>query len=657
MRWMAAPKKWGDALFGCLLVAVVLALYVPAVHFGLIWDDPRYYQGLLDQSSLGQILTSPQPPTYQFYRPVAVLYGRLFVSPDGIVNAPLAHAFQIGMHLISALVTVPILRAFGFGLGHARLAALCFAIFPLSYQAVAWQQNQQPLMFMGVLLAILAAHQFCQRRSIVFLGLSLLAYAFALLAQEGALPFVFVFLWLATRDRQVSPQPLRWPPLLSRGWPLLHLGLALLYASVWLVMPRQASVTGQGFQLIVLGYLLQGLVFPVSGLISGLTSDWPLFGLISLFVTVGLILVWGVCKWASARSAVWSCAWILAGLLPIWAALSWVYVEPSPRLLYPASLGIAALWAGWTAWAFSAHHAWWRRGLGLLVLVAVLVTSFQQWWQFQKLYQTGTQHLARAVELFKTSPQARLLFVNFPDRIEIRPRMYPLGFWGVILSPVVQNLSDYAHAQSGVGGEDRSLAAFLVGADERGNWPYRVDMRGEDTPPEALFRSARWADGIYLTRYRPDGALEMLLAGDVRPIPSLSPTTHAPIATLGDSAQLIEALAEISPSQVLTLRLTWHCLKPLDVHDTIFVHFWKDGVFRGSADGDSLGGLISLLAWEPGSEILDVRQVALSNFEPGVYQVTVGIYNRIQDTRYSAWAANGERFRDNEVPGPVFSLP
>jgi hypothetical protein len=257
----------------------------------------------------------------------------------------------------------------------------------------------------------------------------------------------------------------------------------------------------------------------------------------------------------------------------------------------------------------------------------------------------------------EAEPKARLLFVNFPDRIEIQPRMYPLGFWGVILSPVVQNLSDYAHAHTGWGAQDRALSAFLVGADERGSWPYRVDMRGEDSPPEALFQAARWANGVYLTRYQPDGTLEMQMVGNVRLISSLGPATYAPMATLGDSVRLIGAQAEISPSRVLTLRLMWHCLKPLQVHDTIFVHFWKDGVLRGNADGDSLGGLIPLLAWEPGSEILDVRQVDLSSFGPGLYQVKVGVYNRVEGTRYPAWAADGERFAGDEALSQVFSLP
>jgi hypothetical protein len=129
------------------------------------------------------------------------------------------------------------------------------------------------------------------------------------------------------------------------------------------------------------------------------------------------------------------------------------------------------------------------------------------------------------------------------------------------------------------------------------------------------------------------------------------------IATLGDVARLAEAQVEVSASHMLTLRLTWACLGLLREHDTVFVHFWKDGAFVGDADGDSLGGLIPLLAWKPGTEIVDVRQVDVSRFRPGRYEVRVGIYNRVDGTRYPAQGSNGQRFPDDEAVVHVLVLP
>ena len=635
----------GGWWFYILLAAIVLVMYASSVRFGLIWDDPVYYQRGQAQTSLWQILTSLQPPTYQFYRPAAVLYMRLIVSPDGMVNAPLAHALQMAMHLIAALTAAPVLRALGFGLGHARLSALCFAIFPLSYQAVAWQQNQQPLMFLWILLAALAAAPYLKRKSVAFLALSLIAYALALLSQEGSLLFVFVFFWLALGDGPVNLRRLM-------GWPLLHLGLAVTYILIWLSMPRQSNVTGQGFQPMALAYLLQGIGFPVAHALAGWMADWPLPGGMALFAAVGLALALGVWKWTSARASALCCTWIAVGLAPIWAGLSWDYVQLGPRLLYPASLGIAGLWGGWAAWAFSVNQSRWRRGLGALTLVAVLVVSFQQWRQFQRLYQVGTGHLARAVELLSSTSEARLLFVNFPDRIELRLRPYPMGYWGIVLSPIVQNLSDYARAETGRSGVDRSASSFQVGADERGAWPYRVDMRGEDKGPGVLFQAALESDAVYLTRYRPDGTLDLQAVGSVRPARSTNT-----LAVLGDVAQLAEASADVSASRVLTLKLTWRCLGTLRENDTLFVHFWKDGAFMGDADGDSLGGLIPLTAWRPGTEILDVRQVDVSAWGPGRYQVRAGVYNRVDGKRYPARSSDGSQFPDDQVLVYAFTYP
>jgi len=644
MKRVASIARPPDLWFSVLLAAVVLILYAPSLRFGLIWDDPRYYRTLVGQSSLWQILTSPQPPTYQFYRPMAVLYGRLLVSPEGIVNVTLANVLHVGMHLVVALTVAPILQALGLRAVHARLTALGFAVFPLSYQAVAWQQNQQPLMLMWALIAILAACQSCKLRSILLLTLSLAAYALALLVQEGALPFVLFFFWQALRESHVTGKRFEW-------WPLLHLGLALLYLSVWLAMPRQGSVTGRGFQSTVLGYLLQGLVFPVSSLSTSAVMDWPQVRLIVLFAAIAILVTVGVWKWESFHAIALIWAWIAVGLAPIWAGLSWAYVELGPRLLYPASVGIAALWAAWGAWAFSNGQPTWRRGLGGLIYMVVLIVSIWQWGQFQKLYQVGTQHLARAIAILAESPDSHTLFVNFPDRIELRPRPYPLGFWGLTLAPVAQDLADYALATVGRSGEDRTLSAFLVGADERQDWPYRVDMRGQDTSPEGLYQAALESDAVYLTHYRKDGTLDLAWVGSVRPAQS-----SQVMATLGDAARLVEAQAKVSASRGLTLQLTWASLKPLREHDTIFIHFWKDGQFVGEADGDSLGGLIPLLAWRPGTEIVDVRQVDVSGWQPGQYQVRVGIYNRVEETRYPAWRPGGQRFPDDEAAVLTFDL-
>lgn len=621
--------------FAGLLIGITLAVYAPSLHFGLIWDDPLYYRRVMSQSSLWQVVSSPQPPTYQFYRPLAVLCAQLVVSPAGVVNAPLAHLIQISAHLLATLAVVPVLRAFKLKTAHARLAALFFALSPLSYYGVAWQQNQQPLMLMSVLVSLLAAQQYGRRRSSAALALSLLAYAAALLLQEGAAPFIFAFFWLGlTSWKTGAPGYRRW-------WPLLHLGLVALYALIWLSMPLQRGVTGHGFQPIVLAYLEQGLVFPAASVLNAWASSLSVWGFMGLFTAAWVLLSVGIWRWASLRAALLSNLWVMAGLLPLWAGLSWEYAQNGARLVYPATIGIAIVWGGWMSLAFTARR--WKRLLGVILCVGVVGSSVWQLVQSRQIYQAGTQLLAQAVKVLGADgvPPRRLLFVNFPDRLELRSRPYPLGFWGLELAPVIENLSDYAVAVAGRSAASDSLSAFVVGTTARGQWPYRVDMRGNDTPPAAFFDAARSFEAVYLTDYLPGGSLRLSEVGGIQPS-SAAP----PLARIGDSVQLIKA--EILPDG--GLRLVWRCLKPPAPDDTIFVHLWRGDDYIAGVDGDSLGGLVPLPSWQAGNDILDIRPISYGSLAAGTYELRVGLYNRVTGARYPAFAADGTALVNDEVP-------
>jgi hypothetical protein len=622
--------------FAGLLIAVTLAVYGSSLHFGLIWDDPLYYQRVLMQSSLWQIMTSPQPPTFQFYRPLAVLLAHLVVSPAGIVNAPLAHWIQISAHLLATLAVAPVLQAFRLRLAHARLAALFFALCPLSYYGVAWQQNQQPLVLMAVLISLLAADRFCRRGAVLGLGLSLLAYAAALLIQEGAAPFVVAFVWLGIAARRANtPRYWRW-------WPLLHLGITALYAVVWLSLPLQRGVTGQGFQPVVLAYLEQGLVFPLAWALSSWASTLSTWGLIGLFAALWAILSLGTWRWTSLRAALLGNVWVGAGLLPLWAGLSWEYAQNGARLVYPAAFGAAVVWGGWMALAITGRG--WKQLLGAIVALGVAATSLVQLEQSRQIYQAGTQHLAQAVKLLSAEAASgqRLLFVNFPDRLELRPRPYPLGFWGIYLAPVIQNLSDYALAETGQTADSSSLSASLIGTGDRGAWPYRVDMRGTDTPPADFFDAARSFDRVYLTDYLPGGSLRLSEVGSIR----ASDPALRPLARLGNDVELMQA--DVLPGG--GLRLLWRCLKTPAPGDTVFVHLWRGEDFVASADGDSLGGLLAPPTWRPGADILDIRAVDYGSLGPGTYALRVGLYSRATGVRYPAFTADGAALSNDEVP-------
>ena len=622
-------SRWS---FSALLVAIVLALYAASINFGLIWDDPSWYQQGAGQS-LGQIFTSLN--TYQFYRPLAIGLNRLLVAPSGIVNAPLAHLIQIAAHLVTTLAVVPVLRAFKFDERTARISALLFAIYPLSYQAVAWQAPQQPIATLAVFVVLLAADRFMRRDQIRYLIVSLTAYAFGLLFQESTLPFVLGFFWLAYLNRSTRTSTLQ------RWWPLLHLALATAYFFIWLNVPRQAGVTGRGLQLNVLAYGLQAIVFPFANLFSSMLSGMPVATLAIGFAAITVLLLVGVWQGQGWRAAAFGGMWIAAGLVPMLVGLSWNYVRTGSRLLYPASLGIAIMWGSCIASLWTRRP--WQRVISLGLAVIVIVVSIGQWSQFQRVYMSGTQYLDSTIQTLAKSSGQSLLFVNYPDRIELRPAPYPLGNWGLILAPVAQNLSDYARSTTGSSAATQSLSAFQTGADDRGAWSYTVFMRGEDTPAQKLYDVAATTDRVLITDYLPDGQLHLR---DVGAIQSGRPSSSN-IATFGDTAQLISATIALNTE--LEITLVWRSLKPLRDGDTIFVHHWRDGNFVNAYDGDSLGGLIPLSAWQTDSEVIDVRHLPLANFDPARDELRVGIYNRYDGGRYVATDANDQRLPDDAV--------
>ncbi len=622
-----ARRHW----FSLALLGLVLLLYAPSIRFGLIWDDPKWYaQG--QGQSLWQLFTSLD--TYQFYRPIAIWLNRQLVAPDGIIAAQTAHFIQIAAHVLAVLAVVPLLSVFKFERRHAQLAALIFALYPLSFQAVAWQAPQQPITMLAVFVALLLAARFAQQRRSRYLIASLLAYGFALLFQESALPFVVMFGWLAWFN-----EPLQRSTWQRRNlWPLLHLALALIFLIIWLNVPKEGGITGRGLDARVLAYGLQGVVFPVAAWLSPQLSGTPAPTLIVIYAASGLLLALGVWRWHGARIAGVSVLWLIAGLLPVVIGLSWSYTRIGARLLYPAALGIAMLWGGWLVQLFVPIA--WRRAIGLVTTIGLLWISITQWSAMHEVYQQGARLLDETIARLSQQPDRSILLVNFPDRLWLRPAPYPLGEWGLILAPVVQNVSDFAVARTGRSAETQSRSAFRVGADQRGAYPYEVFMRGEDTPPEKLAEVAAQVDRVWITAYAPDGALALRDVGALRPA-----ATAIYRAQFAETAQLVEAQIDGT-----TIALTWRALAPLREGDTIFVHLWQGGQLVAAFDGDSLGGLLPPVNWPLNTDVVDVRTIEAGSVPPGEYEVRVGLYNRNDNTRYAAVDTQGQRWSDDAVP-------
>ncbi len=628
-----------------LLIGVTLAIYAPAVGYGLIWDDPHWY-GQAAGKSLAQLFFGLG--SYQFYRPLSLLLNQ-FITADGRILAGAAHAVQIAAHLAAVLLVAPAARALGLRRWHADLSALGFALYPAAFQTVAWEAPQGPWVMALILGALAAAGRFAQQPRLAWSVLAVASYAAALLFQESAVPLSAFVVWAAWQPlwRATEAQPWR-----RRLWSMVRglrsrrglfafaiVVVVAAYLAIWINVPRDANVTGEGRDPRVLAYFLQAAAWPVARALAVPLASWQPLSLAVGFGLVVLVLALGLGLRGEGLAALIGLGWVTATLLPHYVGLSWEYVSYGERLTYVMGPGVAVLWAGLAVWLIPWGRArrvtwaiWAARSLlpvgATLGLAAYAGLALAQLRDFRALYGTGTGHLRAAVEALAAAPDEASLFVNFPDRYELRAPYYPLGFWGIVLAPVVQDLRDFALADAGQSGADRSLSAFVTGTADREAWRYRVDMRGVNAGPEALFAECRAADHVWLTDYLPGGGLRLSDVGDV-----VSDPGGSALATFGDLLAL--RAATLTADGALELR--WAALRQPGLDDALFIHVWRDGAFVTDVGGDALGGLLPLWSFQPGALVIDRRRIDL----PGPFEIRVGVYNRLTGERYSLQDAPG----------------
>ncbi len=647
---------WATRLgWPALLVAITLIVYLPSLGYGLIWDDPIWYSQPRDKTFLDLVSALP---TYQFYRPLSLLLNQQFLRPNGVVDAGSAHAVQVAAHLAAVLLVTPALTALELPRRIGQLSALAFALWPMSFQAVAWAAPQGPQVMLWLLLAVWlagvratgevrATDSPTARASPVarMIG-SWLAFAAALLFQESALPFVVVFFLIPSGRRRFNL------------WAVGHAVIAAVYVLIWLNVPRLSGVTGEErFDVRVLAYFLQAAVFPVSRLAGGLGWTFEPTVWLGVYAVVLAAIAGHIAFWVGPRPAWLGLLLIALGTAPAWYGLSWEYVYIGERLTYVATLGGALLWAGLVSGPSPSSPAQGLAATGLtsptpagrlvrgalpvarfLVPLAAgvlfVVTAGLHLSQMRTLYGRATAHLQTAVDVLVARDGEAVLFVNFPDRIELKPRPYPLGFFGITLAPVIQDLRDFAVARDGRGASDVTLSAFATGALERDAWAYRVDLRGVDTSAEGLVEAALPAAAVYLSEYGPGEDLRLRNVGDVRPA-----GTEPALATVAGRFDLI-AGSRLDSDQAALL---WRPLAPGTFDDAVFVHVYRDGQFEVDIGGDALGGLIPVWAWQPGIEVVDRRPA------PDAPELRVGMFSRASGERLPLTLPDGQRLPDQAL--------
>jgi len=617
-----------------ILVLIGLLVYRPLLDFTFFWEDP-FDIGQVDQHSFCDLYRIATNDLY--YRPLFLTIVKLLGGQDPAYEPFPFYLFNVVTRIVAALLLYgAVTRWFQVRLA-GFLSALLFLLCPISFDSTAKAMSaHQPLLplVLGSLWIYTVARESEHRWAS---GLAMISTVLGLLIHENAvlLPLLVMtleaYLWSETRVSSFSPLALSF---------LLP---ALLFGAIWLAIPKAGgSIFQFGSILEKALYVSQSFTFPIARLIAqigglSLSSRAQAFLAIGVSLPV-LTICYGRKRWSKLLLLlVW---WLTASSL-LCIGLSMPYLETGSRLLYFPSFVGATAWGGIVA----ADEPRWGVVLKVFIIIAVLAQSWMTVGGLIQLYEAGSDLMSQIESA--AGSYSRTLFVNVPDRFQYRAPTYPIGFWGMMLAPVSQDLSDFVQLSFDADVETDSLSDFILLAGSVPHTPYEVYTRGSDAhATERLYEAALWADQTYLTSYHPDGSMGLRAVGNIQP----ARTTIGSIGRYDRVSQLLSAGVHVRQKHIL-VNLRWHPLQSARPNDTVFLHLVDStGQIVAQADGDSLGHLLAPSAWRPSHEVLDRRYVLLpEHITPHVYHLRLGMYNRADGSRYAAYATGGRSAGDGAL--------
>lgn len=633
-------RKWGPYLVLLMMMVGTAVFYAPSIHYGIFWDDPIWYGHAVGKTWWQTLLPSTD---FQFYRPLTMLYVWLFMRPDGTFAFAWQHALQIGLHLLNAILAFLITSRLGLSRWAGVAVSLLVASYPFAFQAVAWAAPQQPIVGLwqtAAWLAYLAARPLGElgtgdwrledKRKHWFFA-SLLFFLLALLMQESSVAVAFVPLLYEVLLRQkISGWRSFWeaasaPCQTGWGWALAYVALAGVYGTIWLAVPRQAGITQLALETETAVYLLQGLVYPLVGRPAGYQLSLPVSLFWGITAAASVVLLGLAIKHKRGRLALFALIWAVLSQVPAFVGLEFSYVELASRLLYAAALPVGLLWVA-ALWPLPPMRRWlvW---LGPLLIVLIAGQSVWLMRGMARDFERGTSHLDEAITVMANG-NGRFLFINFPDRYQVKNPPYPFGYWGLTLAPVVVDLADFVPLVGGsgrLGGTAVSTSYSMPWLDlaEREAGPYRVDMRGVIVQPNELVQLTADGAAVYVSRYGVDGRFQLQSAGGLGGMAELASC----LAQFGEAICLHSVNFAMNEAEI-EVALVWSTERPLSPNQTIFLHLGQPGQPPlAQADGDSWRGLLPLADWPAGRLITEYRTLPRLPDRDGLV-LQIGVYNR-----------------------------
>jgi tetratricopeptide (TPR) repeat protein len=373
-------------LLWCLtLAAATLALFLPALDDGFVFDDRRY---ILENTLLQQGFTR-QGLYFSFFgayesnwHPVTWLSHTADIALFGLNPAP-HHAVNILLHAANAALLAGLMCRWTGALWASLLAAALFALHPLRVESVAWISERKDLLC--GFFWLLAMHAHCGlarrpglRRSVLLAATVALALLSKPMAVTLPLALLLADFWPLGR--------LRFHPRTAILEKVPLLTLSLLTGLMTLNAQRSGGAL-RSFEayplpgrfanaLISLGLYLKKAFLPLD-----LAVFYPYRrhepGEPQVLLAAAVILAVSACSLALRRRAPWLAmgwCWYLITVAPVLGLVQVGDQALADRYTYLPLIGvsIALVWGGATWWARSPRA---RPALGAAAAVAVLVCA------------------------------------------------------------------------------------------------------------------------------------------------------------------------------------------------------------------------------------------------------------------------------------------
>ncbi len=281
---------------GVLLVLLVFAVFFPAWGFedgpgrGFIWDDDDHYLNdhLVNQEDgWWRIWFDPHPGVvgsadgawvwnyWPLTRSSFWLDKRLFTGDDGQPRAPPSRIVNVALHALNALLLMQVLRRLR--VPGAEIAALLFAVHPVTVESVAWITERKNLLSTAFFLLSLSAWlRFEREGDARFYVGSAAAFLLALLGKSStvALPVVLVLLQWYRREPGSRASVLRLAPFF--GMALVAGVTSILFEKLFIDPGLPSPAQGIGERIAAAGWIawfyLGKQLLPV-----GLSFNYPRF--------------------------------------------------------------------------------------------------------------------------------------------------------------------------------------------------------------------------------------------------------------------------------------------------------------------------------------------------------------------------------------------